>query len=219
MEKARCGAVLDPDERRRVTLRRRLLESISPTAMTTRSFRRSALLLILALTETACGGGTEFTSDWDPGADMTGYRTYAWAQRTDAGRENARVYNAVTETRVKSAVNKALEARGYERVVAAANPDFMVAWHGAIEGKVAFTTVNRYYGYGWGWYGYGSSSTRAEGWDEGTLVLDIVDAASNQLVWRGTAAGELQRDIPREERQARLDAGAERLLRTFPPEN
>ena len=184
-----------------------------------RSFRVPAALAALSLFVTACGGGAEFSSDWDPGADMSGYRTYTWARRTDAGRENARVYNAVTETRVKSAVNKALEAKGYERVVAAANPDFLVAWHGAIDGRVAYTTVNSYYGYGWGWYGgYGTSSTRAQGWEEGTLVVDIVDTRLNQLVWRGTASGELEQDMTGDERQFRLDEGASRLLGTFPPE-
>ena len=47
-------------------------------------------------------------------------------------------------------------------------------------------TISAHYGYGWGWYGSGRTNTYVNEWDEGTLLVDIVDAASNELVWRGS---------------------------------
>jgi hypothetical protein len=178
-----------------------------------------ALALVSTVGVGACGGGVAVNSDYDPGADFASYSTYAWAERTDRGDDDPRVYNAITMQRVKTAVDRALGAKGYTEASGAA--DFYVAWHGAIEGQMSYQTINSHYGYGWGWYGgmgVGTSNTYVNEWDEGTLLVDIVDAGTNQLVWRGTATGTVEPDLSPQESQARLDDAAAKLLQTFPPE-
>jgi hypothetical protein len=97
----------------------------------------------------------------------------------------------------------------------------LVAWHGAIQGQMAMDTINHNYGYGWGWYGPGpgmtSSTTMVRTWDEGTLLIDIIDASRNALVWRGSAQTELSENTSPEAQQNMLNAAAERILNTFPP--
>jgi hypothetical protein len=177
------------------------------------SFTASALALVAL---GGCGGGIDVQSDYDPGADFDRFSTYTWAVRTNAGNDDPRVYNAITRQRVKTAVNRALQAKGYTEE--ATDGDFLVAWHGAIEGRMSYQTINSHYGYGWGWYGgVGVSNTYVNEWDEGTLLVDIVDARTNELVWRGTATGTIDQNRTPEQAQADLDDAARKLLASFPP--
>ena len=149
----------------------------------------SVAAMASAMLVSGCGGAS-FTSDYDPGANFSSLQTFQWAERPPQENDDPRLYNAITENRVKNAINYALTAKGY-REVEDNSPDFWVAWYGAIEGKMSMTTTNTGYGgwYGYGWYGgmsMGSSTTRVNEWDEGTLVVDIIDNANRELIWRGS---------------------------------
>jgi hypothetical protein len=158
-------------------------------------------------------------TDYDPQADFSAFRTYKWAERTPRGDDDPRVYNDITAGRIKLAVSKALQAKGFQETQA--NPDFLVGWHGAIQGQMAMDTIHDNYGYGYGWYGpspgMGTSTTTVRQWDEGTLLIDIVDAKTNALVWRGSAQAELSENKSPEQEQAKLDSAAQRILQNFPP--
>jgi hypothetical protein len=117
-------------------------------------------------------------------------------------------------------VNQELQTRGYRLVDE--NPDFKVGWHGAIDQKLDVGTMDSYYGYGWGswyspYYGGGAPHTYVREYEEGTLILDVVDAASNKLVWRGTAQAELSSNSSAEKRQERLNEAVSKILEDFPP--
>ena len=163
-------------------------------------------------------GGLNVQTDYDPAADFSGFETYAWAERTEEGKQDARVYNDITASRVKLAVNRALQAKGF-REATSGQPDFVVAWHGAIDEKVSVNTVNSYYGYGYGWYGggYVGSQTYVNTWNEGTLVIDIVDVGANQLVWRGMGSDTVGGERSPEEAQRGLDQATAKILADFPP--
>ena len=51
----------------------------------------------------------------------------------------------------------------------------------------------------------------------GTLVLDIVDARTKRLIWRGAAEGTLDRDISLENEEKIISEAVEKLLKDFPP--
>jgi len=180
---------------------------------------KTALSLLAAVSVVACGG-VKYNSNFDPQASFDGFNTYAWAQRTPTGDDDPRVYNDIVDRRIKLAADQALEAKGYQQ---SNSPTFFVAWHGAIDGKMNVTTINNHYGYGWGYYRYGgmgmgTSQTYVNEWDEGTLLIDIIDAQSNNLVWRGTATAELRQSQNPEQQQQRLNEILAKLLERFPPQ-
>jgi len=118
---------------------------------------------------------------------------------------------------VREAVERTLGARGYRRVPTGEG-DFGVGYHAAIQGKIDVQTIDRYYGYGYGgWYGGYGTETYVRQYDEGTLILDIVDSRSQQLTWRGTAQAEVHADRTPEERTARIQEAVDRMLAQFPP--
>ncbi len=180
-----------------------------------------SLVPLLMLTLVACAG-IETSTNYDPTAmdKLSGYRTYSWLPQP-RGQENTRVYNPIVETRVKQAVDQELASRGYRKVEQ--NPDFQIGWQGAIDKKLDVQTVDRYYGYSWGsWYspyymGAVAPETYVREYEQGTLILDIVDASSNQLVWRGTAQAELSSSSSVSKRQERLNEAVHDTLKDFPP--
>jgi hypothetical protein len=68
------------------------------------------------------------------------------------------------------------------------DPDFFITYHTNSRDEVRYNTTNFGYGYGSGWYyggGMGSSTTTATTYTKGTLIIDIWDAESKELIWRG----------------------------------
>ena len=176
--------------------------------------RAAAAIGVLAFW--ACGGSVgELHHDYDPQADFESLQTWDFAERTASGDDDARVYNRVTMGRVRTAVERVLASRGFTRTES--SPDFLVAWHGAIRGRMNATSISGHYGYGWGWYGGGGTATFVDEWDEGTLLIDIVDAGSNDLIWRGVASGTIDEARTPQEAQAMLDRAVARILQAFPP--
>ena len=178
-------------------------------------------LAAIALPLAACSSGPTVQSDFDPSFNFSQLNTYSWAVRTDAGKDPA-VYNNIIETRVKEAVNQALQAKGFRE--ASSDPSFLVAWHGAINQQHSVQTVGTSYGYGWGWYGgwggpgMSTSTTYVNTWDEGTLIIDIVDPKENKLVWRGAAQGEVNKNQnDPETAQKNLNSAVDKMMATFPP--
>ncbi len=184
-----------------------------------RRVRFALLAAVIGLS--ACGSGIKIQTDYDPTADFSALETYRWAQRQRTDDLDPRVYNDLVTGRVQRAFNQVLQEKGF-REVSAGNPDFWIAWHGDIDGKMSLTTVNSGYGYGWGWYGYGgmgmsSSQTYVNEWNEGTLLIDIVEAAKDQLIWRGSATMELREGGTPEQSDANAYSVAQKLLKSFPP--
>ena len=162
----------------------------------------------------ACGillGGCSSIStnfDYDAKADFAALQTYRWLPPP----KNPAV-NSLSRDRILAAVNTGLIAKGYRQVNA--NADFEVAIHGGSQDRVQVTD--------WG-YTYGPRGAYRGGrgvdvyqYREGTLILDIVDANTHKLIWRGTARKALHSNPTPEERTKTINAAVEKILKGFPP--
>lgn len=185
-------------------------------------------LLVLGL---ASCSTIQTSTNYDPNAvqELGAFRTYAWLPMKQGS--DPRIYNSIIQARVHQAVDQELRARGYRLVDPGQNPDFKVGWHGAIDERVGVDVINNYYGYAWDpWYdpfygpvAYGGAGlpvteTRVREYREGTLILDVVDAASNKLVWRGTAQAELSEHMDAHKSQKLINSAVDKMLSKFPPE-
>jgi hypothetical protein len=150
--------------------------------------------------------------DYDRNQDFGGYLTYDWAAVNDA-EVDPRIDNDLLRKRLFSAVDTELAGLGFVR--SGESPDFWLGWHATVESRVDVRELGSRYGYGrGGWY---DGHTQVRHYDEGTLILDVVDAERNELVWRGTAKGEVDWFAEPEEKEARLQEAVQRLLAHFPP--
>jgi hypothetical protein len=181
-------------------------------------------LALLALQAAACSNIKVSTNEM-PGAAQTAaaYRTYAWLP-TKARDESHN--NPFVEGQLKQAVERDLTAKGYRKVARNDNPDFLIGWHVTTQEKTQVEAINPYWGYGWGpafgppgAYGgaWGPGGTYVTEYEQGTLILDVVDAKSNALVWRGTAKANLGANPTGEDAQKKINQATDKILAKFPP--
>lgn len=183
---------------------------------------RFVLVFSAALVLAASGCvGFAVDTDYDPGTDFSGYRSWYWLPPSPTG--DPRIDNDLVANRIRGAVERSLAARGYAKT-STGEGSFGIGYHGFIQGKVDVQTVDRYYGYGPGWGRYGAgyggmaTETYVDQYDEGTLILDIVDTRSQKLVWRGSTSARVIEDDSPGERDERAQAVVDAILAKFPPE-
>jgi hypothetical protein len=143
--------------------------------------------------------------------EVAAWRSYSWLPAPQGG--DVRIYNDITRARLEAAVNRQLNARGFN--LDPDNPDFSIAWTASIDRRLDVEVFDSYYGYGWGWWGPGYS-TYVDEYDEGTLILDFVDADRNELAWRGIAIGRLSGATAQQPTQDQIDEAVEEVMEEFP---
>jgi hypothetical protein len=169
-----------------------------------------AALMVLA----GCGSSVSVTTDYDKEADFGKLKSFAWMDvpTTAVGDVKAAAErNTLLDKRIKAAVNKELETKGYE--MNEASPDFVMMYHVGIDDKINVTD----WGYGYPSPYWGGHNVSVYQYTQGTLILDIVDPVAKQLIWRGEAQGTVDPDASPEDREYRLGNAVTKLLESFPP--
>ncbi|HEX9253088.1 MAG TPA: DUF4136 domain-containing protein [Ignavibacteriaceae bacterium] len=146
--------------------------------------------------------------DYDPGYDFSKLKTFGFLPiPKEAG------IDQINANRFGDAIKNELTAKGY---TVSDKADFGVA---LLFGKQTKTNITSYgYGYGpyWGRYG-GTSNVDVSQYDEGTLIIDVIDMAKKELVWRGTGTGAIDPNATVEERTANINSAVAQILAQFPP--
>jgi hypothetical protein len=117
--------------------------------------------------------------------------------------------NSLLDKRVKTAVNTQLTAKGMTQ--SATNPDMYVMYHTGTQEKVSITD----YGYGYGRYGGG---TDVHQYTQGTMIVDLVDAKTKELVWRSAASGALAANPDPATAAEKIDGIIQQMLQNYPPQ-
>ena len=147
--------------------------------------------------------------DYDTSYDFSKLKSYRWADIPSRAEANPLIVQ-----RAGAAVEAQLKAKGY--VPAEGQPDFLVATHVGRQSKIQVTE----WGYGYGpraaWYGGGGVDVYQ--YEEGSLIVDIVDARTKQLAWRGTATAVIDPDATPEERTERINEAVSKVFEDFPPQ-
>jgi hypothetical protein len=131
--------------------------------------------------------------------------------------------NQISEKRVTDEIQQALTEKGWTPADAA-TADALVVLHGATEKQRTLNTfysgMGGYGGYGWrGWggagMGTGTATTTESEYLVGTLVVDIFDAKSKSLMFRGIAQDELSDKA--EKNVKKLAKASDKMFKDFPP--
>lgn len=125
------------------------------------------------------------TTESDPSANFAAFHTYYW-EKTDP-----MPGNAIASERIMAEVDAAMARRGWTKAPQG-QADLAVVANVATQ---ASQRVDSFYtGFGaWGWGGWGPVTT-VQTYLKGTLVVDLFDAKTKKLVWRGTAADTVSDD-------------------------
>ncbi len=153
--------------------------------------------------------------DYDADADFGSYKTFAWGPTPEVSLSDS---SPLMHSRIKNAIEYQLTTSG--AIEDTENPDVYVTYHGEESEGMRVDTNQWGYGYGGSWRwdpywggGMGSTTTTVSTYTKGTLVIDIWDAETKKLIWRGSATA----TIPaKPEKQARLvDKAVEKLVKQW----
>lgn len=158
----------------------------------------AALLLVASV------AWAEIKTDYDHNANFAGYKTYSWTK--------VRTSNSLWDQRVKDAVNSQLAAKGLSEVPSGG--DLVLNAIGTTRNEPTLNTFYNGFG-GWRWGGFGESTTTVENYKVGTLVVDMFDASTKSLIWRGVASGTLSNKTEKNIKD--LDKDVQKMFQHFPP--
>lgn len=127
---------------------------------------------------------------WNNQYAFDAVETFAWQATPSSLQER----NPFMHSLIKNTLEAELATSGLTQVDS--NPDVWVNYHASTSTDVELRSDSYGYGFGgygssaWGYYGMGhmgsvSTTTRVVQIERGTLVVDIWDAATKELVWRG----------------------------------
>ena len=162
----------------------------------------SVLSVLFAFTTIALG--QDVHTDYDKHAMFGNYHTYSW--------EKVKTTNPLWESRIRDAVDRDLQAKGWQKVESGGDVALMAV--GSSQNQQEYQTFYDGLG-GWRWGGFGETTTTVENYRVGSLVVDMYDARNKQLIWRGVASETLSNKPEKNEKT--LDKAVDKMLKDFPP--
>jgi hypothetical protein len=179
------------------------------------------IVLLIAVVLAAGCSSVRVTQDYAKGAEFARYQAFAWATPSHPESDDPRLANPLLHERIHAAVEDGLRARGF-RLVNAAEADLLMRYHTAVRSRVEYQRSGVTIGTGYysGRVGYGLALDYPYGsrdYDEGTLIIDFLDPATGDLVWRGTGVRPLEETPTPERRDEIVRDVVERILAQYPP--
>jgi Domain of unknown function (DUF4136) len=147
------------------------------------------LLLLAAAAETSV--------EYDHQVDFSRYKTWSWHQGVTPAA------NPANDKRIREAIEKGLAARGLSRVDGGG--PLLVVYHASKTTQIDLAPIKN----------TPQTNTGIRYAEKGSLVVDMRDAASGDVVWRGHATAVL--DYGQNEIAAQIKAAVDKLLESFPP--
>jgi hypothetical protein len=147
-------------------------------------------------------------TDYDRNANFSQYKTYSWQQ--------VKTKDALDVDRIKSSVNASLAAKGWTQVDSGG--DISVVAMEITHNQQTLNTLYDGFGGGWRWRGFGGlgeATTTTETYKVGTLVVDLFDAKTKGLVWRGSSTDTLSNNSNKNIKN--MDKDVEKMFKDFPP--
>jgi Domain of unknown function (DUF4136) len=165
-------------------------------------FASAGIVLLFATASFA----QQVKTDYDRSADFGKYKTYSW--------EKVQTQDPLWVDRIKEAVNAALAAKGLTPVESGGDVAIV-----AIEMTKNQQSLNTFYdGFGGGWRwggGFGNATTTVDNYKVGTLVVDLFDAHTKTVIWRGSSSDTLSDKSDKNIKN--LDKGVQKMFDHFPP--
>lgn len=157
-----------------------------------------------------CGPTSQVFTDYDRTANLEAYKTFGWLASTSIeGRNNPIYYNELNDKRIKTAVANQLESRNYKF---SEEPEMLIHYHIVIDDKAVVRTDP--YGYYYGPY-WMRTEVNVYEYREGTLIIDLMDADTNSLVWRGWITSFLKNSDPSKMEES-IDRAVRMIFAEYP---
>ena len=161
----------------------------------------------------ACASSPVIWTTKDPAADFSAYRTFGYMEPLGTDRGPSRT---LLSGWLIASSTRELQSRGLKSV--SGTPDMLVNFYSGIRTttisklSVHGTPAARNYG---SWAGYPLGSLAGASITEGTVIIDIVDRRTHQLVWQGRAEQRITEALA-DDLPGTIDALVAALFKDFP---
>ena len=150
----------------------------------------------------------DVTTNSMPGTDFSKYHTYKWVIIAGATQPNQ-----IVDAQIKSSIHSQLVTKGLTKTDTD-KADLYIGYQISLDQEKQWNA----YGMGGGpRWGGGMGTATSSNITVGTLVLDMYDPSTKQLVWTGRATKTLEPNSSQEKKQKNLDKAMHKLLNNFPP--
>lgn len=174
-------------------------------------------VVVLMAVLAGCASGPRIVTNSAPDFNLADYRTFSFLQPLSSDRGNVR---SLISTHLIDATTIELENAGLRRVEN--QPDLLVNF--VVSTRETITTrpsssASIHHSRGrystWGGYSWGMSTTEVVQRTEGTIAVDLIDRARNQLIWEGAASGRVT-DRTRQNLKQTVDVAMQNIFAEFP---
>jgi len=169
------------------------------------SLKKAGLGTFFAVLACSLALAQDVTTNSMPGTDFGKYHTYKWVTI-----EGAEYPNQILDAQIKASVDKQLASKGLTKTDVD-NADLHIGYQTSVSQSKEWNA----YGTGGLRWGGGMGTATESTIHTGTLVVDMFDSKSKNLVFRGVAEDEIS-DNP-EKNAKRLEKASTKLFKEFPP--
>lgn len=173
----------------------------------------TALAAAVALAVTASCATMNVSAHLERGVNFAEFVTYEWGPPDNLPVGDPRLdNNPFFNDYLQGAVEKQMTAKGFTRAAEGRPADLLIHYHASVNQRLDVYGVDHAAG-----YCYGDCQPQVVDFDQGTLVIDIVDVKTKKVIWRGWAQDTMTGVIDNQDRlQKQVDEGVTKMFRLLP---
>lgn len=180
--------------------------------------------MVLAFVACSMTLAQDVRTNYMPATDFSKFHTYGWVDEVQGVPSLGGHPDQILDAQVKQAIDSQMAAKGLTKVADGVTPDLLIGYRLIIDREKEINGFGDGWG-GWGGWGggpwgggsFGSFSANTSTINIGTFVIGMYDPALKKLVWIGGAQHAIEPSKKPEKNQERLNKGAQKLLKDFPP--
>lgn len=173
----------------------------------------------IALATVGCGPSIEVRTMASPDRGLSGLHTFRVLPgptrrdgRAVTGADDPMISNSIANRAIREKIEMAFLRRGY--LTTERHPDFAVAFYATAREKLDVTVWDYGYPFYPAWPRYGRPTQTVTEYTEGSVIIDVIDPRSRELLWRGEGKARLSDDMSKNVEL--LAKAAEAIIAEFP---
>jgi hypothetical protein len=182
---------------------------------------RFSFFVVAALTLSACATGPRIDTLQAPNADYSRYETFSYVSPLGTDRAG---YASIISQQLVFSTRREMELRNFVYVDDPEQADLLLNFNAQLNEQIRTIDVVEpafgptFWDYRYGMYSTWPNyrhSTAIDQFTEGTVVIDLIDAEAERMIWEGTATGRVT-ERTRRDAAAELDKAVTAIFDRFP---
>ena len=155
---------------------------------------------------------TAVVSVSNPDIKILSSKKFTWSPKSTYVYEDARFKGFPIKETFEKDIYEKLSKNGFTYVTSADEAGILVGYVLALESALSDMDIDNLYGIN---PHFVPDNADTDKYEKGTVIIDIIEARTNRMVWRGALQGMANFDVSDKERKERIKTVVDRLLNEF----